>query len=135
MHREKAFILNLCKYNAPDAALLNELSEMNLDYPYVLGQLLYNRLGGAAWYSMERVGLTGKVNREFRTTLKTIYETNIIKGESLTVALEYLGGILQPADFPYALLKGSYLLGLYPKGIRTSNDIDILIKFQRHIAN
>lgn len=44
----------------------------------------------------------------------------------MKAALEMLGDIL-PDGMPYALLKGAYLTGLYPAGLRTSNDIDILL--------
>ena len=35
---------------------------------------------------------------------------------------------MDKADFPYALLKGALLTQMYPKGLRTSNDIDILLE-------
>lgn len=126
MKNEKYFILELCKYIKPEDIKLNELINNGLDYPYILGQLLYNRVGGAAYYTLNKLSLLGKMNREFRNTLKTVYETNIIKSESFKKALDYVGCNFNNADFPYALLKGSYLVNLYPIGLRTSNDIDIL---------
>lgn len=130
MTHEQEFILNCCKYLEPKHDVLLELSEKRLDYIYILGQLLYNRVGGTAYYVLEKSPVINKLNREFKNTLKTIYETNKVKNESFKHSLNFLGGILSGARFKYALLKGSYLQSLYPSGLRTSNDIDILISFK-----
>jgi len=130
MKNENKFILNCCKYLHPDFELLSELCSQNLDLIYILGQLLYNRVGGIAYFVLEKAQLIDKQNREFRNTLKTIYQTNIAKGKSFQNSLDFLGGVFTEVDFPYAFLKGSYLSSLYLSGMRTSNDIDILINFK-----
>jgi len=130
LKNEIDFILELCKYIKPNETIINELINNGLDYPYILGQLLFNRVGGAAYYTLNKINLLGKMNREFRNTLKIIYETNRIKNESFKKALDYLSEIFTDTDIPYALLKGSYLVNIYPTGLRTSNDIDILINFK-----
>lgn len=127
---ENKFILNSCKYLQPDYDLLSDLANFNVDYIYILGQILYNRVGGVAYHVLEKSPLMNKLNREFKNTLKTIYETNIVKSESYKKSLGFLADILFSVNFPYALLKGSYLVSLYPMGLRTSNDIDILINFK-----
>jgi hypothetical protein len=129
MKNEIDFALSLCQFLEPDEEKIKSLIKAGLDYPYVLGQLLFNRVGGAAYYTLDKLSLLGKMNREFKNTLKTIYDTNVIKSESLKKSLNYLGEIFKDAGFPYALLKGSYLVNLYPIGLRTSNDIDILSNF------
>lgn len=130
MRNEIDFTLSLCQYVKPNQDKINALINDGLDYPYILGQLLYNRVGGAAYYTLQNLSLLGKMNREFRNTLKTVYDTNVIKCESFKKALDYLGEVFKDADFSYALLKGSYLVNLYPLGLRTSNDIDILSKYE-----
>ena len=69
-------------------------------------------------------------NREFRNTLKAIYEYNFNKTDSLLSALSSLKPVCANFQFLYAFLKGSYLVDLYAKGLRTSNDIDILINLK-----
>ena len=128
MTRENDTILELCKFLHPNPAKLEEQMATPLDYPYILGQLLFHRMGAAGYATLKHCGLLGRVNREFRNTLKTIYDSGVEKTDSFLRALEGTRGIWDAADFPYALLKGAYLAGLYPVGLRTSNDIDILIR-------
>ena len=130
MQYENKFIVNCCKYLQPDCDILSDLYSKNLDLIYILGQLLYNRVGGIAYHVLEKSTLVKQLNREFKNTLKAIYENNIIKNESFKKSLDFLGGIFSEIDFPYALLKGSYLSSLYLPGMRTSNDIDVLINFK-----
>ena len=80
-----------------------------------------------AYLALERTGLLMEVNREFRNTLASVYAANRIRNESFQKALADLAAVLGRAEFPYALLKGAYLSQLYPSGLRTSNDIDILV--------
>jgi len=130
MNSKIDFTLSLCQYLKPEEEIINDLIKDGLDYPYILGQLLFNRVGGAAYYTLDKLSLLGKTNREFKNTLKTVYDANIIKTESFKISLDYLSEIFKDVDFKYALLKGSYLVNLYPIGLRTSNDIDILLNFE-----
>jgi len=127
MNNENTFILEVCKFFDPNKEKLIELIESPLDYQYILGQLLYNRIGGAAFLTLYDCELLSNLNREFRNTLKSIFQMNCIYSENFKSALNYIGEIMEPGEFPYALLKGAYLNGLYSEGVRTSNDIDILI--------
>ena len=127
MKNENKLVLELCKFLNPDQTKIGESMGQTIHWPYVLGQLLFHRMGGAAYYTLRECGLWGKVNREVRNSLKTVYDSGKSKSESLKLALAELAGILQGTDFSYALLKGAYLVSLYPIGLRTSNDLDILI--------
>lgn len=127
MNKENRLILELCKGESADIEKLNKLMQDQLDYPYILGHLLYNRVGAMAYYALKKNRLLHKVNREFRNTLKAIYEYNFNKTDSFLSALSSLKSVCANFQFPYAFLKGSYLVDLYAKGLRTSNDIDILI--------
>ena len=127
MKNENALILELCKFIDPDKAKIEGLMEQAINWPYVLGQLLFHRMGGAAYYVLKECELLGRVNREVRNSLKTVYDSGKAKSESMKTSLSELAEILQKADFPYALLKGAYLVSLYPSGLRTSNDSDVLI--------
>lgn len=98
------------------------------DFPYILGHLMYHRVAGIAYYTLQQCDLLTNINREFKNSLKTIFESNKRKNSQFVSGLKYLSKCFSKADFPYAFLKGSYLsLNLYPRGLRTSNDYDILI--------
>lgn len=128
MKKENRFILELCKGEFANTTRLSELLETHMDFPYILGHLLYNRIGAIAYYVLNKAQLLQKVNREFRNTLKVVYENDSIKATSFIKALTTMFSICCECEFPYAFLKGAYLVDIYPKGLRTSNDIDILIK-------
>ena len=127
MKKENEYIVGCCKYLRPDYGWLEELHGKDLDYIYILGQLLYNRVGGAAWHTLKNSPLSGRLNGEFKNALRAVYEMNVIKGESFRRSLGFLAGMMSGAKFPYAMLQGSYLAWLYPPGVRISNDIDMLI--------
>lgn len=123
---ENKLILELCKFLDPDREKIAAYMKESLHWPYILGQLLFHRVGGAAYYTLLSCDLLAGVHRECRLPLQMLFDGNRVKGESMQAALELLGKAL-PTDIPYALLKGAYLTGLYPAGLRTSNDIDILL--------
>lgn len=128
MNNENKFILELCKFEYAKKEVLMNLMKERLNYPYILGHLLYNRVGAMAYYALKKNELLHMVNREFRNTLKAIYEYNHDQTNSFFETLNLLKTACADFNFPYALLKGAYLVDMYPKGLRTSNDIDILIE-------
>lgn len=130
MKKENAYILALCRFQDAGPEELRDLMGQGLDYPYVLGHLLFNRMGGAAYHTLQKTGLLASVNREFRSALEAVYEQNRLRTGSYRRLLDQLGRILRDAPFPYALLKGGLLVSRYPDGLRTSNDMDILIQTQ-----
>ena len=127
MKIEDKYILELCKFIYPNKIAIESMMKKPLNYQYILGQLLYNRMGVVAYYTLLKSNLLKDTNREFRNTLKIIFESGVSKTDALHTSLGYLYTILKDVDFNYAILKGSFLVNLYPDGLRTSNDIDILI--------
>ena len=134
MKNEHRLMLELCRFADPEKDKIEALMQQPIDYPVVLGQLLYNRMGAAAYHTLKECGLLGRVSREFRSPLKDMYDIGREKTESFREALNIIDGMMAGVNFPYALLKGAYLASVYPTGLRTSNDIDILIK-QIHISH
>lgn len=128
MKKENRFILELIKGEYADKEVLSDLMKEQMDYPYILGQLLYNRVGAMAYLTLKQNKFLSKVNREFRNSLKAIYEYNSVKTANFNNAIMLLSSICKDFNFPYALLKGAYLVELYPTGLRTSNDVDVLIE-------
>ena len=78
MQYEHRYMLELSRFRAPDGEKLAALMDRPLHYPYILGQLLMHRMGAAAYVSLERCGLLGRVNREFRNALQCLYEEVVI---------------------------------------------------------
>lgn len=128
MKNENKFILELLKGANADKEVLLDLMKTKMDYPYILGHLLYNRVGAAAYLTLKKNELLPKVNREFRNSLRAIYEYNSVKTDSFKKATAFLSSVCRELHFPYAFLKGAYLVDLYPQGLRTSNDVDVLIE-------
>ena len=121
--KEKQLFKNLCKFkdDFKDTSLIDFAS------PVVLGHLFFNRMQGIAYDMLKKNKLLGKVNREFRNSLKSSYEQNIQKNKSFKKCIAMLSEILKPCSCRVAILKGAYLCNHYPAGYRTSNDVDLLV--------
>ena len=121
--KEKELFRALCKFK--NISIDDDLT----DYasPVVLGHLFFNRMQGIAYGTLKDSGLLGRTNREFRNSLKAAYEHNIQKNNSFMTCVKNLCDILRISECPVAMLKGAYLCAHYPKGYRTSNDVDLLI--------
>ncbi len=120
---EKMLLKELCSFKSVN------IEEELLAYATapVLGYLFFNRMQGVAYGKLKECGLLGKVNREFRNSIKSAYDQNIEKNRSFFACVERLRDILSVCNFKYAMLKGAYLCRYYPEGYRTSNDIDLLV--------
>ncbi len=125
---EKQLIIELCRIEEDNKEKIEGLLQEKLDYAYVLGQLHMHRMAGAAYHTLQKHDLLGTVNREFRNSLKMVYQYNQYWMESYQCALQKISEILEKGNFSYAVLKGGLLSFMYPSGIRTSNDIDLLIE-------
>lgn len=104
---EQSLVLELCRFLNPDREKIAALLSEPLDFPWVLGQILYNRMGGVAYYTLQKCGLLSKCSREFRNVLRSMYNSYAEQAESFVAAREELAAILQELPFPYALLKGA----------------------------
>lgn len=121
--KEKQLLKEICSFKGEN--LSDELLESAT--PSVLGQLFFNRMQGIAYGKLKKHNKLKKVNREFRNSLKAGYEQNVEKNRSYTMCIEYLMSILSECTCKFAMLKGAYLCLNYPKGYRTSNDVDLLV--------
>lgn len=121
--KEKKLFKSLCSFKKEtfDESLLEAAT------PTVLGQLFFNRMQAVAYGTLKKHEVLGKVNREFRNSLKNAYMQNKEKNESFFYCVEYLEKVLTQVDCSYAMLKGAYLCRYYPLAYRTSNDIDLLV--------
>ncbi|HEY5588710.1 MAG TPA: nucleotidyltransferase family protein [Candidatus Paceibacterota bacterium] len=96
----------------------------------LLGYTLINRVCGNVLSHLIKNNVIDSLSDEFSNNLYTIYNTNIIKTRKFKSNIKYISSILHGCDFSYALLKGAYLTTqIYEEGLRTSNDIDILINY------
>ena len=93
----------------------------------VFGKLLANRTGPITYASLMKNGLSDRIGREYRTVLRTLFESSLSKNKVYLGQVNYIDSILQSTGIPYAPLKGAVLCPEYPEGYRSANDIDILI--------
>lgn len=125
---EQQLVLELTRFLDYDSELLELLLSKPLDMPWVLGQLCWHRVAGIAYYILRESNLLYKTNRDFRSSLQSIYESGCRKNSASMQALSYLGQLFTGVDFAYAVLKGPFLsAAVYPEGLRTSNDFDFLV--------
>lgn len=124
---EKELFFALCRFREANGEKIREYVSAGADTPAVLGHLLFNRMGGAAYGVLLKNELLSKVNREFRNTLKGVYVQNLQRNKSYFACVHMLAQALRECRGKYVMLKGAYLCGYYPGGYRTSNDIDILV--------
>lgn len=128
--KENRCILELCKPQGFDSVYIQEAFAGVLDLPYLLGQLLFHRVGGIAYHVLSECDMLPTLNREFRNPLKMIYDASRERTESFLQAENQLAALFASAAFPHAFLKGALLSCIYPVGLRTSNDFDVLINQQ-----
>lgn len=121
--KEKELLKSLCSFKESDF----DESLLDAATPTVLGQLFFNRMQAVAFGTLEKHGLLGKVNREFRNSLKGASNQNIEKNNSFFRCVQLVDDALAECKCKYAMLKGAYLCKAYPAGYRTSNDIDLLV--------
>lgn len=133
---EKELFFTLCNFVNRDTDKLNLLLTENASEE-VLGTLFFNRMQGIAYTVIRDSGLLGKVNREFRGSLKNAHEHNIEKNLTYFACIRLLSEILRDQKGKYVMLKGALLCNKYPDGCRTSNDIDLLVcpEFVTDIGN
>ena len=124
---EKTLFLELCKFKSPDEELLRSHIKEN-STPAVLGELFFNRMQGVAYGVLENAELLGETNREFRNSLRNAYRFNVMLNNDYLECVDFVSRILKPHKDKYAMLKGALLCNMYPKGYRTSNDIDLLVR-------
>lgn len=121
---ENVLFKELCKFKKEtfDEELLKFAT------PHVLGFLFFNRMQGVAYDRMKKHGVLSKLNREFRNSLKSAFDQNVVKNRSFVKCVNMVATILNELDCKTAMLKGAFLCNHYPEGYRTSNDIDLLVR-------
>jgi len=91
----------------------------------LLGGIMLNRIVGIAYDNLD----LDTVPKEVIKVLKIVKQHNERSTDDFINNVCYVADILNGATFKYALLKGSFLTTkLYKRGLRTSNDIDILVE-------
>lgn len=125
--KERNLFFQLCTFRKPNEKKLRTLLGSNCATPEVLGALFANRMAGVAYNVLKELELLDCVDREFRNSLHNAALLNEKKNEDFFGCIRFLSTELDACGIPYALLKGAYLCHWYPKGCRTSNDIDVLI--------
>lgn len=128
MTTTQELVLELCKFRHPNTKKIDELLFDNPDLATVLGHLLQNRVTGVAYETLNKTDALALTDPLFCKILKTMYDRNRQRTKAYKNALRRLDEILADCRGSYAMLKGANLCGIYPEGLRTSNDIDLLIE-------
>lgn len=123
---EQELFWSLCKFLDPDRERIKDLLQEGAGTPAVLGQLLYNRMGGVAYQTIYRTETAGYAPREFRNALRDAWQIGKDKNKSYARGRSFVSEILEKSGAEYVLLKGAYLCDQYPPGCRTANDVDVL---------
>lgn len=92
----------------------------------LFGKLVLHRVENIVYTKLKKNGL--KMGA-FTNSLAMLYDQGIKNNFDYEKNLLYICKIFAEANFKYALLKGAFLITtVYEKGMRYSNDIDILIE-------
>ena len=129
MEKENLLILLMCisKKNQREIDLVNSLLTQDLNWGYILGELIHHRLSGyfISYFPQDKVqNLFKEVNKQ----LTQIYRTNKYITEKNMVCITELCSLFDKENIRYAGLKGVvYNCSMYDLGVRRSNDIDLLV--------
>ena len=121
-------VLELCKFRHPNEKKIEKLLLDNPDLTTVLGHLLQNRVAGVAYETLRKIDALKITDPVFERTLRKVHTEYRQRTKAYKNALRRVDEILANCRGSYAMLKGAYLCGVYPEGLRTSNDIDLLIE-------
>lgn len=125
--QERELFAALCRFRHPEKEQLSAWIETGAASAAVLGELFWNRAAAAAHFTLQETGLLSQVHREFRNALESARVQNIARNRSFFQCLAMLTEALSSCEGHYAMLKGALLCAHYPEGLRTSNDVDLLV--------
>lgn len=125
--KESGLFLKLCAFKDANASEIKALIEDGCFTDRVLGMLLSNRVAPIAYGTLIDLGLIDCLSREYRNTLRDAALIAKKRTNDFTKCISEVSDALSSVNCRYAMLKGAYLAEIYPKGYRTSNDIDILV--------
>lgn len=128
MTTTQKLVLELCKFRHPNGKRIEELLLGYPDLATVLGHLLQNRVAGAAYETLRKTDNLVLTDSIMHRALQLTHFQNRQRTKAYKAALRRIDEILKDCRGSYAMLKGAYLCGVYPEGLRTSNDIDLLIE-------
>lgn len=108
--KEQELILELCKICDDNKETIELIMTEELDYPYVLGQLMFNRIAALAYVKLKEYDLLKRLNREFVNSLRAVYASSKMVNDCFMTFLSSLSNIFGDCDKPFALLKTIVLL-------------------------
>lgn len=126
---ETDILYEICKGNDADISkiqmflLENKTSEVMEGF---MGKLAANRMCGMAYDFFRTNCLLSELMREYRTVLEAVYYQGVHKNRLYENEVKKIAEVFAENNIEYVALKGAYLMKLYPDGVRTSNDLDIL---------
>lgn len=124
------------KYNMQANEILFKLSDIyNQEHIYYDNGLGENLFGKLILHRVENIAYKKLLSQNdvnmgvYKRSFEALYEKGIEAVAEYEETLAYVCNIMEKAKFKFAFLKGAFLItNVYEKGLRYSNDIDILIE-------
>ena len=106
-----------------------DLSDLNWEALYSLAEI--HDLAHIVYYELKQRNALDK--GEIVRNLENKFKVAIYRHIKREMAIEKVRTILENARIPFILLKGSYIMNLYPESwMRTSSDVDVLVQPADH---
>lgn len=104
----------------------------NTDLVNLIGYLNMNRVAAIAYKNIcDKDILYLKKCSDFMKNLEDNYQYGVVKNKFLCRDINFISDILDANKLRYTFLKGAFLsTNVYTKGLRTSNDIDLLVHLE-----
>ena len=128
MNTTQELMLELCKFRHPNKKKIEKLLLEDPLLATVLGHLLQNRVAGVAYETLRTTENWLLTDPIFERTLRKIHTEYRRRVKAYKSAVRRIDELLVDCRGDYAMLKGAVLCGIYPEGLRSSNDIDLLIE-------
>lgn len=129
MKKEHEFILkaSVIEKNEDEVREISELLEQKLDWIEIAGLMLNHRLGGYVFKGLNKEQRR-KMPREMRKALELLVNAQKEQFGKIVEELSKVNTLLVNSDIRFAALKGAFFgCEMYERGIRRSNDIDLLV--------
>ena len=106
-----------------------DLKDVNYEELFFLSK--FHDLAHLIYYELQKRNALndGEITRKF----KSQFDTSLYRAVQRDVAIEKIRNTFERCGIPFILLKGAYLMNLYPESwMRSSSDVDVLVKLGDH---
>ena len=128
MTKTQKFLLEILQYKHLNRIDISTYNWHEMKWSEIIGYSMLHRVAGMVFYSLNELSLQENIPREMMSSLSKVHESQFLRKQSLNAYLFDISDKLISKNIPHVFLKGSILSNtIYTSGVRSSNDIDILI--------